>query len=273
MRLRVMKRVTALLVLLAVGLACSGDKTQSPTVVASTPVIGIYVDEGAAEACVTAARNMFQWMGYPTVMIDAADIGSGALDSLSLVYFPGGWAGPYQDSLGDERGRRLRQFIEAGGAYVGVCAGGFLATRGYFWIDDQESTRNLLGIFPGRAAGPVDSIVPPPGIDMCRLDLAGEAHAITRGLPDTAWILYYTGPHFWPDSDLPIDTLATYSATGQVAIATCEYGQGRVCVIGPHPEWEEDSDRDSNSYFDDHDDRGSDWPLMKRITRWCLREL
>ena len=48
-----------------------------------------------------------------------------------------------------------------------------------------------------------------------------------------------------------------------------EYGWGRVFLIGPHPEWEEDSDRDGFEPWPEHDDRGSDWPLMRNVTYWC----
>ena len=54
--------------------------------------------------------------------------------------------------------------------------------------------------------------------------------------------------------------------------------QGRVFLTGPHPEWEEDSDRDGVDYVqpsvaDRFDDQGSDWDLMRNAARWCLHEI
>jgi glutamine amidotransferase-like uncharacterized protein len=106
---------------------------------------------------------------------------------------------------------------------------------------------------------------------MCQVNL--EAHPITEGEPETAWILYYNGPFFKPDPGAEVDIVGRYEIGGAPALVALEYGDGRVFLTGPHPEWEEDSERDSVAYFDDFEDRGSDWNLMLRATRWCLGEL
>ncbi len=69
-----------------------------------------------------------------------------------------------------------------------------------------------------------------------------------------------------------MSTIARYAVTQQPAMVACRYGEGRVFLTGVHAEWEEDDDRDGVSYFDKHDDQGSDWDFMKKAVRWCLHQ-
>ena len=47
-----------------------------------------------------------------------------------------------------------------------------------------------------------------------------------------------------------------------------EYEEGRVFLSGPHPEWEEDSDRDGQAWPDGFDDDGSEWNMMLAVSLW-----
>jgi glutamine amidotransferase-like uncharacterized protein len=160
--------------------------------------------------------------------------------------------------------------IHSGSGYIGTCAGGLFAAETEIWQGTTYS-QGQLGIFPGTAIGPISEIFQYPEIGMCQVNLH-KPHPITDVEADSVWIMFYNGPYFIPESGVDIDTIGTYGITGSIALAACEYGRGRVFVTGPHPEWEEDSDRDSVSYFDNFDDLGSDWPLMRSATCWCLHE-
>ncbi|MBN1969311.1 MAG: hypothetical protein JXR48_03825 [Candidatus Delongbacteria bacterium] len=129
-------------------------------------------------------------------------------------------------------------------------------------------SNNQLGVFSGMAVGPIPEIYTDPDFGMCeiRLDLN---HAVNYGEPLSHKIMYYNGPYF--DSDYPFDTIATYAIGGKASIIGSNYGNGRVFLTGPHPEWEEDDSRDGVSYFDSFDDDGSEWNMMKNAVNWCLR--
>lgn len=232
--------------------------------------IGIYVDSGAAPACVTAARNMFEWMGYTIALLDADYVNSKDMRHIDLFYFPGGSAGPYVLEITSRGKDKIRSMIQAGSGYIGTCAGGMFAAEIQIWKGTRYSRGNL-GIFTGNAIGPIPEIFDDPGIGMCQVNLH-KPHPITNSQPDSVWIMYYTGPFFVPGSAANIRIIGTYEITGRPALVALEYGKGRVFLTGPHPEWEEDDDRDSVSYFDNYDDLGSDWPLMRSATRWCLHE-
>ncbi len=232
--------------------------------------IGVYADSGAAASCVTAAKNMFEWMEHKVVLIDADLINNKDLQHLDIFYFPGGSPIPYARNITYEGRKKIRKMIEQGRAYIGTCAGGIYAAEYQTWQDETYSA-GQLGVFPGTAAGPIPQIYQLPEIGMCQINL-NKPHQITSAEPDSLWIMFYNGPYFIPDTGSVVDTIGTYEITGQAAMIACEYGKGRVFLIGPHPEWEEDDDRDSVSFFDNFDDMGSDWDFMRNVVKWCINE-
>ena len=68
-----------------------------------------------------------------------------------LLYVNGGLAGSHGRSLGEEGRERIREFVSAGGSYLGTCAGAFMASAGYYNDDNIYSkNNNYLAIWPGR---------------------------------------------------------------------------------------------------------------------------
>jgi hypothetical protein len=49
-----------------------------------------------------------------------------------------------------------------------------------------------------------------------------------------------------------------------------EYESGRVFLSGPHPEWEEDSQRDNSIWENEFDDQGSEWDMMMKVSLWLV---
>ncbi len=81
------------------------------------------------------------------------------------------------------------------------------------------------------------------------------------------------GPVLIPDKTDSVTILGRYEkGKKEPAILAFDYGLGRVFIIGTHPEFEEDSDRDGTDFADKFDDKGSDWGLMKKAVLWCLKE-
>jgi glutamine amidotransferase-like uncharacterized protein len=73
----------------------------------------------------------------------------------------------YRDDVTPEGWRRVREYIERGGAYVGICAGAYLATARFRYFDTATgATRNLhspLAVFEGVAVGPIPQYTNPNG--------------------------------------------------------------------------------------------------------------
>ncbi len=233
-------------------------------------IVGIYADDGASPGCVGPADKMFKWMGCTNVLLYADDVNDKPLDKIDIIYFPGGSSGPYSEKISEEGKERIRAFVRGGGGYIGTCAGGCFASDTVVWLG-YRYTEGHLGLFRGVADGPINEIYPYPDHGMCEIKYGAPEHAITQGLGPTEWIYYWWGPKFVPYEGADVDVIGTYAITGAPALVAFEYGDGRVFLTGPHPEWEEDSDRDGYPPSEEHADRGSDWPLMRNATFWCAK--
>ncbi len=66
-----------------------------------------------------------------------------------VIYMNGGRATSHGRSLGEAGRQHYRDFIKAGGSYVGTCAGAYCASRGYEDHDTIKFIKEYLGIWPG----------------------------------------------------------------------------------------------------------------------------
>jgi len=232
--------------------------------------IALYTDQGTGDNCVQATENMFRWMGYTVDSVSASGIRNGCLSQYRLLCMPGGDMYQYSQDLSSSGLANIRAFIQGGGAYIGICGGAYFTGSRVVW-QGNVLPMTPLGLFQGTTQGPVNEISPYPYCCMCRMNMVNPFHTITRTGPESAWILYCYGPMFLPEQGANFTVLGVYEAVNQPAMAAFHYGQGRVFIIGTHPEIEEDSDRDGVTFGDSFDDRGSDWDLMARAAFWCLK--
>ncbi len=66
--------------------------------------------------------------------VTAAEIQANRLGRFDVVIFPGGGGRRQAAALGDGGQRAVRDYVRAGGGYVGICAGGFLASTSLIGI-------------------------------------------------------------------------------------------------------------------------------------------
>jgi glutamine amidotransferase-like uncharacterized protein len=236
----------------------------------SDGVVALYDDNGAFEHSVTALGHMIRWMGLDVTVVDAEKIGRGALDGFDLLCVPGGDMYEYSQSLGSTGIQKIREFVENGGGYVGICGGAYFAGERVYWRGNQLPMTSL-SLFEGETRGPYDEIVPYPGYGMAQVQIVGGEHPIVQGEPRSIMILYYWGPALLPDEDTSVVVLGRYATTQDPAMLALEYGQGRVFLIGTHPEFEEDDTRDGTDFADDLEDEGTDWNLLRRAVDWCMQ--
>lgn len=230
--------------------------------------VAVYGGPGATDIEVTAMVNMFEWMGYQVSETNANMVLGSSLENYDLIAFPGGSPETYALTLGTAGLQKIRDYIENGGGYIGVCGGAMLACENAIWHGSPMELE-YLGIFDGDANGPANAGT--PGYwTMEEFSLVME-HPACIGQPDSMWILFNNNPYFLPDK--ASYKILKYHDSGQCAMAGSAYGEGRVVVIGPMPMFEEDSDRDGVDVFDELDDKGSDWPFMLRVTQWAMGEL
>jgi glutamine amidotransferase-like uncharacterized protein len=186
-------------------------------------------------------------------IVSGEAVRAGALAGVDVLVFPGGTGGGQCRALGPEGGAIVRDFAEAGGGVVGVCAGGYSLIRGE---EDVFSNVELVN------ADLLDGEHWARGIGLVEVVPAAEGAAPFE-------MLYYNGPLWLPGSDdsLPdYAVLATFVGEmhegdapegvmpGTPAVIAAPLGGGRVILFSAHPE----------------KSPGHEW-LLERAVRWAAQ--
>lgn len=259
------------LCILALCVLCPGPGCDDPPVAPPPPALRavVYAGPGTWRDSIIALRSLLSWMGIESGETDGAGIRNRSLAGAQLLCVPGGNMFEYAGDLGDAGVQAVRDFVAAGGGYVGVCGGAYFSATSVVW-QGRRLAMQSLGLFDGASQGPLDAIAPYPECTMCEVQITDHTHAITREEPAAEWILYCYGPSLNPTSESTATILARYGATKAPAALAVTYGSGRAFLIGTHPEIEEDDDRDGTADSEAFDDRGSDWPLLRTAILWCV---
>ncbi|TFF94579.1 hypothetical protein EU546_04705 [Candidatus Thorarchaeota archaeon] len=263
------------LFLVAVGLPVSFSQAQGPNDLTDIRVAvydgGEDVSTEPRESSAAALYWMFRWMNASVDVVNSSAIKQGVLEQYQILAVPGGYAYNYYLDLGYSGGNAIEDFVAAGGAYWGSCAGAYYACQEFEWTEYGDTGTYYYGLdlFLGRGVGPIAGIADWPNYAMTDVRLN-----TTNGLisfseePENHSIMYYGGPYFETEGIEGIATIATYAYNDLPAMIAFEHGNGRVFLTGPHPEWEEDSFRDGCIWDNVLDDDGSDWDLCKQVSLW-----
>jgi glutamine amidotransferase-like uncharacterized protein len=229
--------------------------------------VAVYTGGPTSTSSRDALAAMFRWMNATVVILSAASIKAGVLSDYDLLIIPGGYAADYIDDLGYSGITQIRSFVEGGGAFFGICAGAYLACDKIVW--EGSLIDYPLNLFDGTGTGAIDAIAEWPNYDMCVIDLNKSNTIIDLSdEPDNHTVMYYGGPYFTISDSSGVNVLARYQINNYPAMIAFEHEEGRVFLSGPHPEWEEDSNRDGESWPDGFDDVGSEWNMMLTVSLW-----
>jgi predicted S18 family serine protease len=89
-------------------------------------------------------------------------------------------------------------------------------------------------------------------------------------LPANFSTMYYGSQYFTPQYGASVHKIATYEYNDKAGMIACKYGNGTVFLSSPHPEYEENGDRDDTSFYDYLDDPDSEWDLLFRVSKWLI---
>jgi hypothetical protein len=89
-------------------------------------------------------------------------------------------------------------------------------------------------------------------------------------LPANFTTMYYGSQYFTPRWRASVHIIATYEYNGRAGMVAFSYGNGTVFLSSPHPEYEENDDRDGTSSYDYLTDPDSEWPLLFRVSKWLV---
>ncbi|KAF2712062.1 class II aaRS and biotin synthetase [Pleomassaria siparia CBS 279.74] len=175
--------------------------------------------------------------------------------SCALLVFPGGADLGYCRTLNGDGNRRISQYVNRGGSYLGFCAGGYYgAARCEFEVDDKKMAvvgDRELGFYPGVCRGlAFEGFVyhSEAGARAADVKIQKELFEGAKGdLPDT-FKSYYNGGGVFVDAkkleSRGVQVLASYtedlhvdSGEGTAAIVYRKVGEGHIVLTGPHPEF------------------------------------
>ncbi|MCR4921020.1 MAG: hypothetical protein K5945_04840 [Bacteroidaceae bacterium] len=174
-----------------------------------------------------------------------------------MIFMNGGSANSHGRSLGSAARNAIRDFVRAGGSYVGSCAGMFVGSKGVKGDSLAKYTANYLGVWPGYTVS--------TGVIKNRMDLVIEKKAgilkyCDFGGDHRVDSVYHNGGGFavtdvdWPEGT---EILARYDIKGrtdlkpsrdiqmQPAIWAWKQNEstGRVILCGSHPEFVKEGER------------------------------
>ena len=175
--------------------------------------------------------------------------------SCALLVFPGGADLGYCRTLNGEGNRRISQYVRRGGAYLGLCAGGYYGSQ---YVEFEVGNRKLevtggreLAFFPGTCRGCAFSGFVYHSEEGTR---AAELRIEKRLLPGASGEApellrcYYNGGGIFVDAakfrDNGVEVLAYYTEPtsvdggthGDAAVVYCKVEKGAAILTGPHPE-------------------------------------
>lgn len=175
--------------------------------------------------------------------------------SCALLVFPGGADLGYCRTLNGEGNRRISQYVNRGGSYLGFCAGGYYGcARCEFEVDDKKMAvvgDRELGFYPGICRGLAFTgfvYHSEAGARAADVMIHKEVfEAVKEDLPDT-FKSYYNGGGVFVDAkkleSRGVQILASYtedlhvdSGEGSAAVVYRKVGEGHVVLTGPHPEF------------------------------------
>ncbi|MHB8898096.1 MAG: BPL-N domain-containing protein [Thermoguttaceae bacterium] len=215
----------------------AGSEEAQPT---GQPIrVAVYSGTGTSDSRRLVLEKLEKLPGFQCKTIDEQGIREGKLSGYDVLIHPGG-SGSKQGKALEETGQaKVRDFVEGGGGFIGICAGAYLATSNYSWslhiLDAQVVDREHWA----RGHGNV------------KIRLRDEGKRILDCKRDLETIYYYQGPLLAPggEADVPdYQALATFETEiarngapqgvmkGTTAIADGAYGAGRVICFSPHPE-------------------------------------
>ncbi|MGB1361036.1 MAG: BPL-N domain-containing protein, partial [Alphaproteobacteria bacterium] len=192
----------------------------------------IYSDLGTNRVCIDQWILFFESYDCGYYLLMADDVKSGALNNGDVFIIPGGADLPYCELLNGKGNREIKQFVENGGIYIGVCAGAYYAHKGIDW---QNTTETITG---GRELSFFDGIATGPLVKPYNPDTTDGLTYIPVFFNDKKGMCYYKGgPIMVADNDTDVISNFLYNGKKYPAVMQKDIGLGKAVAICPHMEF------------------------------------
>ncbi|MES2595244.1 MAG: BPL-N domain-containing protein [Verrucomicrobiota bacterium] len=206
--------------------------------------VALYDDSGSAgQGVPKVSEQLGKCSDIEVIKLNRDGIRAG-LDGYDVVIFTGGTSGRQANTIGVVGREQVRRFIKAGGGYVGICAGAYLACDGFSWG---------LKILDAKTPSPKWE----RGIAELKIESTDDGQKLL-GLPAETMVKYHNGPLLVPANNpaIPDFEPLTFFRTeiakngsppdimvNTPAVVQGQFGAGRVIVCSPHPEQSTGLDR------------------------------
>lgn len=243
------------------------------------PQILTYIDAGASDWTACLMRTIGQQLHpgeYEMRTVMAADIrlDPTLFDHAVMFVMPGGADLPYCAALNGAPNARIRRFVEAGGTYLGICAGAYYACRELAF---HAGTRGAicgpreLSFVDAVAVGSLPELTGGLLYDGTPRTTAAVTLRTTDHLspaPLALYTHYHGGCRFDFDAAPGAGTqvLAVYADLGGTppAIVSARVGKGRAILSGVHLEI---SELECQEALQGHSDKASHAHICQRLAQ------
>lgn len=204
--------------------------------------IGIYNGPGVSQECFKQTGSAIKEL-LPQYYIESMSPSQLIHDSwecnTALFILPGGADMPYLHHLNGRGNQKIRNYVEEGGAFLGICAGSYYA--GSFVDFAKNTTQSIQGnrelaFFPGIVKGP---LVPYDYFSQTGARAAKLFWNTQQGFTNgKEFTLFYNGGGYFVDAShyKNVNILAFYEKK-LPAIIQCKVGKGLAILSGVHFEY------------------------------------
>ena len=218
--------------------------TATPAFGDDDPIrVAVFQGPGVGPSCeqLIAALSSNTGGKFRISRLTGDEIRAGKLADVDVLVHPGGSGSKQGEALGEQGRLEVQKYVRAGGGYLGVCGGAYLATNDYAWSLNLIDAKVVDKRHWDRGNGTVTLRLSPKGSEFLQQD------------GPKMLIHYAQGPLLarpeWDDPEVPdYESLAIYVTemaengaprgvmAGTSAVVRCELGTGRVFCFSPHPE-------------------------------------
>jgi biotin--protein ligase len=222
--------------------------------------IYVYGGEGVGKDSLQQTVDVFTRLSpnYNEVhVIDAEGVKAGEWTKDAKVFImPGGHGAPYAEKLNGKGNQVIRQYVAAGGSYLGICAGAYYAAKSIEF--DKGGPIEYVGLmelqlFDGVAVGPLTRYYPDSNKGARIFTIYTTVHIDDEGAVEVPWhtgtlwsykVAYNGGGYFLgADNIAGVSVIGWYAPDGLnvteplPAIVSFSYGKGKVVLSGVHFEY------------------------------------
>lgn len=183
----------------------------------------IFNGAGTCEGCGEAIGKLLKEKKYKVLYSNELNLSAERLSSADLYVQPGGSDDITEtiNALTSNQIKAIKDYVEGGGVYLGVCAGAYLAGK----YSDEKL--NIPGF----------NLIEISEVDQ-EIENDDRAKLIKIILPtnEIRYTYYQAGPHFGFNVPANSKIMSYYANTLHIASRISPLGKGKVGLIGPHYE-------------------------------------